>query len=73
MHDHEVTNMNLRDILAKEMEKSGGSAELVKVPSNRRPTVASLRKLDREISSQISANDAMRSRSMQKASRLSSR
>ena len=73
MYDQEVIIMSLRDILAKEMAKSGGSAELVKVPANRRPTVASLRKLDREISSQISANDGMRSRSMQRASRMSSR
>lgn len=49
--------MSLRDILAKEMAKSGGSAELVKVPANRRPTAASLRKLDKEISSQLNANN----------------
>ena len=55
--------MDLRNILAK----------VLKVPANRRPTAASLRKLEREISSQISANDAMRSRSMQRASKMSSR
>ena len=65
--------MDLRNILAKEMSKSNGEAELLKVPANRRPTAASLRKLEREISSQISANDAMRSRSMQRASKMSSR
>ena len=65
--------MDLRNILAKEMSKSNGEAEFIKVPANRRPTAASLRKLEREISSQISANDAMRSRSMQRASKMSSR
>ena len=65
--------MNLKNILAKEMAKSGGEAEFVEVPIDRRPTVESLKKLEREISSQISANDAMRSRSMQRASRLSGR
>lgn len=55
------------------MSKSNGEAEFLKVPANRRPTAASLRKLEREISSQISANDAMRSRSMQRASKMSSR
>lgn len=56
--------MNLRNISPREMEKSKGSAKLVKVPTNRRPTAASLRKLDKEIASQIRANDAMRSRCM---------
>ena len=65
--------MDLRNILAKEMSKSNGEAEFLKVSANRRPTAASLRKLEREISSQISANDAMRSRSMQRASKMSSR
>lgn len=65
--------MDLRNILAKEMSKSNGEAEFLKVPANRRSTAASLRKLEREISSQISANDAMRSRSMQRASKMSSR
>lgn len=55
------------------MAKSEGEAEFVEVPIDRRPTVESLKKLEREISSQISANDAMRSRSMQRASRLSGR
>lgn len=56
--------MNLRNILLREMEKSGGSAKLTKVPANRRPTAASLRKLDKEIAFQIRANDAMQSRCM---------
>ena len=61
--------MELRNILRKEMEKSEGKARLVKVPANRRPTAESLRKLDREISSQIEANEAMRERSMERASK----
>lgn len=50
--------MRLRDILAKEMNKSGGSAKLVKVPDNRRPTTASLQKLDQEIISQIKTKNS---------------
>lgn len=61
--------MDLRNILKKELEKSGGKARLVKVPANRRPTAESLRELDREISSQIEANEAMRKRSVEKASK----
>ncbi len=65
--------MSISRILTKEMEKSGGKAKLVKVPASKRPTAESLRKLEREISAQISANEAMRSRSMQNASRMSGR
>lgn len=65
--------MDLKSILAKEIAKSGGQAKLVKVPESRRPTSESLKKLDREIAAQISANEAMRSRSMQRASRMSGR
>ncbi len=65
--------MNIRKILSKEMSKSGGSARLVKVPANRRPTAETLEKFEREISAQISANEAMRSRSMHKASKESRR
>ena len=61
--------MDLRNILKKELEKSGGKARLVKVPANRRPTAESLRKLDREISSQIEANEAMRERSVERVSK----
>lgn len=36
--------MDLRKVLAKEMEKSGGMVRLVKVPANRRSTAESLKK-----------------------------
>lgn len=63
--------MSIERILAKQMEKSGGKARLVKVPSARRPTAETLIKLEREIAAQVSANDVMRSRSMQSASKRS--
>lgn len=71
MHDKEVKDMSISRILSKEMNKSGGCARLVKVPANRRPTSETLKKLEREISAQVSANEAMRSRSMQNASKKS--
>lgn len=40
--------MQLRKILEKEMAKSNGQAELVKVPQERRPNTESLKK-DREV------------------------
>lgn len=63
--------MSISKILQKEMNKSNGNAKLVKVPMNRHPTAESLKKLEREISAQIAANEAMRSRSMQNASKMS--
>lgn len=63
--------MNISDIIKNEMNKSDGRVKVVKVPADRKPTAESLRKLEREISAQISANEAMRNRSMQNASRLS--
>ena len=65
--------MSISKILTKEMNKSGGRARVVKVPSNRRPTADSLRKLEREISAQINANEVMRSRSLSKASQMTLR
>lgn len=73
LNDCEVIDLSISRILHKEMEKSNGQAKLVKVPASRRPTAESLRKLEREISAQISANEAMRSRSMQNASKMSGR
>ena len=61
--------MDLNVIIARNMELCGGSARVVDVPDNRRPTPESLRELEKEIAAQISANDAMRSRSMSKASK----
>ena len=63
--------MSISRILSKEMNKSGGWARLVKVPASRRPTAKTLKKLEREISAQVSANETMRSRSMQNASKMS--
>ncbi len=63
--------MSISRILSKEMSKSGGCARLVKVPANRRPTSKSLKKLEREISAQVRANEAIRSRSMENASKMS--
>ena len=41
--------MQLRKILEKEMAKSNGRAELVKVPQERRPDAESLKKINREV------------------------
>lgn len=61
--------MKVSGALRREMNRSGGVAQVVKVPKYMRPTVDSLRKLEHEISSQIGANEAMRGRSMQNASK----
>lgn len=71
LYDREVTVMSISSILNKEMNKSGGCARLVKVPADRRPTAETLKSLEQEISAQIVANEVMRSRSMQNASRTS--
>lgn len=42
-----------------------------RVPRNKQPTANTLRRIEREIASQISANEAMSSRSMNYASKLS--
>ena len=39
----------IRKILEKEMSKSGGRAELVKVPPERRPSKESLDRLNRDV------------------------
>lgn len=59
--------------MRKEMEKSGGQARVVPVPGDRCPTPESLRSLEYEIASQISANEAMRNRSMLNATKRSVR
>ena len=71
LHDGGIVAMSISKILSRAMDKSGGSARLVKVPANRRPTAETLKKLEREISAQVIANEAMRSRSMQNASKMS--
>jgi len=65
--------MSVREMLKREMAASGGRARLVKVPDRRRPTVESLVKLEREINAQVTANEVMRDRSMQNASKRSCR
>ena len=54
---------SISTILRKEMEKSKGTARLVKVPKHMKPTAETLEKLEREISVQIEANRIMRYRS----------
>lgn len=71
LHDREAMAMSISDILNKEMNKSGGSARVVKVPADRRPTAETLKGLEQEISAQIIANEGMRSRSMHNALRAS--
>lgn len=61
--------MRIDQIIEKEMKKSGGRVKVVKLPENKRPTAASLAKLEREIASQVSANEAMSNRSMLYAAR----
>lgn len=61
--------MRISRVIEKEMQKSGGRVKVVKVPANRRPTASALTRLEREIASQVSANEAMSNRSMLYASR----
>lgn len=65
--------MNFTSILKNEMKRSGGSVRVVKVAAERRPSAEALKKLDRQINAQLSANEAMRTRSAERASRLSSK
>lgn len=55
--------------MEREMKKSGGHVKMVSVPKNKRPTAVSIKKLDREIAVQVSANRAMSNRSMLYASK----
>ena len=61
--------MRISRVIEKEMQKSGGRVRVVKVPANKRPTASALAKLEREIASQVSANEAMSNRSMLYAAR----
>lgn len=56
--------MKINRMISKQMSKSAGQVKIVKVPASKRPTAASLKKLDREIAAQVSANNAMSNRSM---------
>lgn len=61
--------MRISRVIAKEMRKSGGQVSVEKIPIRNRPDSASLQKLEREIASQVNANEAMSNRSMLYATR----
>lgn len=54
---------NTAEIIKKEMEKSNGHARMVKVPFEKRPTLESTEKMQREVNAQINANHIMRENS----------
>lgn len=54
---------NTAEIIKKEMEKSDGRARMVKVPPERRPTLESIEKMQREVNAQIDTNHIMRENS----------
>ena len=56
--------MKTSSMIEREMRRSGGRVKIISVPSIMRPTKASLKKLDREISAQVRANEAMSTRSI---------
>lgn len=64
-------NMKLDRMIAREINKSNGQIKIVKVPAEKRPKAEDLKKLDCEIRAQVSANEAMSSRSMLYASKTS--
>ena len=55
--------LNTAEIIKKEMEKSNGRARMVKVSSEKRPTLESMKKMQREVNAQIDANHIMREKS----------
>lgn len=59
--------MNFIKTISKIANRSNGEAVLKKVPASKKPTADSLKGLEIEVSAQVSANEAMRSRSMQSA------
>ena len=52
--------MKTSSMIEREMRRSGGRVKIASM----RPTKASLKKLDREISAQVRANEAMSTRSI---------
>lgn len=62
--------MSINKILKNKLDNTNGKAKMVKVPQYMRPTSISLKKLEREISAQVIVNEAMRSRSMQNAYKM---
>lgn len=65
--------MKINKIIAQEMSYSTGQVKVVKVPTSKKITEESLKKLDREIAALVSANEAMSTRSMFYASKMSAR
>lgn len=61
--------MNTLLVLTKAMNRSNGAARVVNVPDERIPDYQQLKKLETEISAQITANEAMRNRSILNASK----
>lgn len=62
--------MKINRMIEKQMSKSKGQVRIVKIPADEKPTAESLKKLDREIAAQVSANEAMSNRSMLYASKM---
>lgn len=62
--------MKINRMIKNEMNKSGGRVRIVQVPMEKRPTGESVKRIDREIAAQVSANEAMSNRSMLYASRM---
>ena len=56
--------MKTSSMIEREMRRSGGRVKIISVPASMRPTKASLKKLDRELSAQVRANEAMSTRSI---------
>ena len=54
---------NTAEIIKKEMEKSDGHARMVRVPPEKRPTLESIEKMQREVNAQIDTNHIMRENS----------
>lgn len=63
--------MNWNEVMARELERAGTGARMTSVPDNRRASAISLLKLEREIASQISENEAMCTRSKSYAASMS--
>lgn len=51
---------NTAKIIKKELAKSGGTARMVKVPPERRPTIETIKKIQREINAQINVKRSTR-------------
>lgn len=62
--------MKINRMIEREMSKSAGRVKIIEVPDSKKPTADSLKKLDREIAAQVSANEAMSNRSMLFASKM---